>query len=118
MVTLLFTLSSLIDAAREPCYTRAQGGSLSGAGDSMHWRAAAPRPTGSRSTTEHGPRLLWPIALARHIAEQVAPSPGFTILTFGATVLALLSFGLVMRADEWIVWRSAWQPIWPGIDGW
>ncbi len=84
----------------------------------MRWRAAAPRPTGSSSTTEHAPRLLWPIALGRHVAEQVAPSPGFTILTFGAAVLALLSFGLVMRAYAWTTWRSAWQPIWPGIDGW
>jgi hypothetical protein len=66
--------------------------------------------------TPHLP-LVWPISVARSIKKLLGDSNGMIIsvhfLCFWGSVLWINLFA----QHEWSVWRSAWQELWPGMNG-
>lgn len=76
--------------------------------------------TGARQSdsqvTPHQP-LVWPVAVARNIKKLLGDSNGMVIsvhfLCFWGSVLWINLFA----QHEWSLWRSAWQELWPGMNG-
>lgn len=66
--------------------------------------------------TPHQP-LVWPVAVARNIKKLLGDSNGMIIavhfLCFWGSVLWINLFA----QHEWNLWRSAWQELWPGMNG-